>query len=92
MRWVAAVVEELTLSAPLVVPAAGGVQVQVVVGAADESGSRAVSVYSRGVESDSEWMLHAEGVLRVRRGRGRQRICRCGRPRARSAVDVDRRV
>ena len=41
------VVEELTLSAPLVLPAVGGVRVQVVVGAAGESGRRAVSVYSR---------------------------------------------
>ncbi len=56
------VIEELTLSAPLVLPAAREVRVQVVVGAAD-SGRRAVSVYSSGVESDSAWVLHAEGEL-----------------------------
>ncbi len=57
------VVEELTLSSPLLLPAADGVQVQVVVGAADGSGRRAVSVYSLGAQPDSEWLLHAEGVL-----------------------------
>ncbi|HEY2501283.1 MAG TPA: acyltransferase domain-containing protein, partial [Mycobacterium sp.] len=57
------VVEELTLSAPLLLPAADGVQMQVVVGAAGGSGRRAVSVYSRGAQPGSEWTLHAEGVL-----------------------------
>ena len=54
----------MTLVAPLVLPTAAGVQVQVVVGAAGESGRRAVSVYSRGA-GDAEWVLHAEGVLGV---------------------------
>ena len=40
------VVEELTLLAPLVLPAGGGVRVQVVVGGAAESGARGVWVYS----------------------------------------------
>ncbi|MFF4355193.1 SDR family NAD(P)-dependent oxidoreductase, partial [Streptomyces sp. NPDC001530] len=58
------VVEELTLQAPLVLPERGGVQVQVVVGAADDSGSRTVTVHSRPEgESDLPWTLHAEGVL-----------------------------
>ncbi len=57
------VVEELTLSAPLVLPAVDGVQVQVVVGAAAASGRRAVSVYSAGAQPDSGWTLHAEGEL-----------------------------
>jgi len=39
------------------------VRVQVVVGAAGEAGRRAVSVYSSGVQSDSAWVLHAEGEL-----------------------------
>jgi polyketide synthase 7 len=58
-----AVVEELMLAAPLVLPGTGGVQLQVVVGAVGESGARAVSVYARGEHPDAEWMLHAEGVL-----------------------------
>ncbi|HUE33216.1 MAG TPA: type I polyketide synthase, partial [Mycobacterium sp.] len=57
------VVEELTLSAPLLLPPADGVQVQVVVGAAGSAGRRIVSVYSLGAEPGSEWALHAEGVL-----------------------------
>ncbi len=60
-----AVIEELVLAAPLVVHKCAGVQVQVVVGAAGESGSRAVSVYSRGEQSAGEWLLHAEGTLGV---------------------------
>ncbi|WP_145013573.1 type I polyketide synthase [Mycobacterium marseillense] len=55
------VIEELTLSAPLVVPAGGVVQLQVVVDAAGDAGARAVSVHSRVAQSD--WTLHAEGVL-----------------------------
>ncbi|OBK63008.1 polyketide synthase [Mycobacterium colombiense] len=58
------VIDELTLSAPLLLPAAGGVQVQLVVGAPDGSGSRRLTVYSAGAEPDSEWVLHAEGLLR----------------------------
>ncbi|MBW0017711.1 MAG: SDR family NAD(P)-dependent oxidoreductase [Mycobacterium sp.] len=57
------VVEELTLLAPLVLPAGGGVRVQVVAGGADDSGHRAVSVYSSGAHPDSGWQLHAEGIL-----------------------------
>ncbi|CQD13553.1 RifB protein [Mycobacterium lentiflavum] len=57
------VVEELTLSAPLLLPASDGVQIQVVVGPPGSSGRRAVSVYSLGMEPDSEWALHAEGAL-----------------------------
>ncbi|MGH3971356.1 MAG: polyketide synthase dehydratase domain-containing protein, partial [Mycobacterium sp.] len=60
-----AVVQELVLSVPLVVPVSGGVQIQVVVGAGGEGGRRAVSVYSRAAQPDSEWTLHAEGVLGV---------------------------
>jgi mycoketide-CoA synthase len=57
------VVEELMLAAPLVIPAKGSVSMQVVVGGADESGNRAVSIYSRG-DAHSGWTLHAEGVVR----------------------------
>ncbi len=60
-----AVIDELVLAAPLVVPQGAGLQVQVVVGAAGESGSRAVSVYSRRDQPDAEWLLHAEGMLGV---------------------------
>ncbi|WP_374025774.1 SDR family NAD(P)-dependent oxidoreductase [Mycobacterium sp. HNNTM2301] len=57
-------VDELNLAAPLVLPASGSVAVQVVVGGADDTGARAVSVFSR-ADSGAGWSLHAEGVLRA---------------------------
>jgi polyketide synthase 12 len=56
------VVDELNLAAPLVLPETGSVAVQVVVDGPDESGVRAVSVFSR-AERGSGWLLHAEGLL-----------------------------
>ncbi len=58
------VVDELNLAAPLVLPAGGSVAVQVVVGGSDDSGPRAVSIFSR-AEAGSGWSLHAEGMLRT---------------------------
>ncbi len=58
-----AVIEELTLSAPLVLPTSGAVRVQVVVGAADGSGNRDVAVYS--APTDAGWVVHAQGLLSV---------------------------
>ncbi|MDN3355699.1 type I polyketide synthase [Actinomadura sp. DC4] len=55
-------VEELVLHAPLVVPAPGGLDVQVTVGAAGDDGRREVGVYSR-VDQDTAWACHATGVL-----------------------------
>ncbi|WP_133056477.1 SDR family NAD(P)-dependent oxidoreductase, partial [Mycobacterium decipiens] len=63
------VIDELTLRTPLLLPAdssaaaAASVAVQVVVDAADECGSRGVSIFSRG-QAGSGWLLHAEGSLR----------------------------
>ncbi|MFI6173880.1 SDR family NAD(P)-dependent oxidoreductase, partial [Nocardia sp. NPDC051052] len=59
------VLRELTLLAPLRLPASGGVQIRVVVGGAEGVGERAVSVYARADAPDSgaEWVLHAEGVI-----------------------------
>ncbi|MEV0375978.1 type I polyketide synthase, partial [Streptomyces sp. NPDC050636] len=54
--------EELTLAAPLVLPASGGgVQVQVWLGEADGSGRRSASVHAR--EGEGPWTLHASGVV-----------------------------
>ncbi|WP_190012375.1 type I polyketide synthase, partial [Streptomyces candidus] len=58
-------VEELTLAAPLVLPDHGAVQVQVAVGAPDESGRRSVEIHSRLEGSDSPWTQHASGALTV---------------------------
>ncbi|WP_344126137.1 type I polyketide synthase, partial [Saccharopolyspora halophila] len=57
-------VEELTLTAPLVLPERGGVQVQLWIGKPDEAGQRAVTIYSR-PESEDElpWTQHASGTL-----------------------------
>ncbi|MFD7694033.1 SDR family NAD(P)-dependent oxidoreductase [Streptomyces sp. NPDC059805] len=54
---------QLTLRAPLVLPEAGGVAVQVAVGDADDSGARPVTVHSGGSEDTGPWTLHAEGAL-----------------------------
>ncbi|WP_344867014.1 SDR family NAD(P)-dependent oxidoreductase, partial [Planomonospora alba] len=63
-------VEELTLAAPLVVPARGGVAVQVVAGAADDEGRRSLAVYARPEDAgEDEWTRHATGVLAVSDGR-----------------------
>ncbi|MGW0754862.1 polyketide synthase dehydratase domain-containing protein, partial [Streptomyces sp. NPDC002587] len=63
------VLEELALQAPLILPERGAVTVQMVVGAADASGRRSVSVYSRAEDRpDLPWTLHADGVLATRAG------------------------
>ncbi|MFI0961525.1 SDR family NAD(P)-dependent oxidoreductase [Streptomyces sp. NPDC021080] len=54
-------VEELTLQAPLVLPEHGGVALQVLVGAQDDSGRRPLSVHSRA--EDGPWTRNATGVL-----------------------------
>ncbi|WP_425580194.1 type I polyketide synthase [Streptomyces polychromogenes] len=63
-------VEELTLQAPLVLPAQGAVRIQVTVAGPDETGRRNVSVHSRpdgtgpeGTVPDGPWTAHATGVL-----------------------------
>ncbi|MEU7564335.1 type I polyketide synthase [Streptomyces eurythermus] len=71
-----AVVEELEVRAPLVLPERGGVRLQVRVADADESGRRRLSVHAQPDEPDvsgagglgtdedeAPWTLHAVGVL-----------------------------
>ena len=60
-----AAVEELTQVAPLVLPEKAAVRVQVVVSGPSKSGSRQVSVYSRGGQTDAEWVLNAQGMLGI---------------------------
>ncbi|MEU6237088.1 SDR family NAD(P)-dependent oxidoreductase, partial [Kitasatospora sp. NPDC047058] len=58
--------EELTLHAPLVLPAdRSGVQLQVVVAAPDAEGRRGVEVFSRPEDAAAQqaWVLHAGGVV-----------------------------
>ncbi|MFE2379411.1 type I polyketide synthase [Streptomyces sp. NPDC059398] len=58
--------EELTLHAPMVLPAdGGGIQLQVVVAAPESAGHHGVEVFSRPEEAAAQqaWTLHASGVL-----------------------------
>ncbi|MQY15477.1 Acyl carrier protein [Streptomyces sp. RB5] len=57
--------EELTLEAPLVLPATGGVALQIMVSAPDDSGRRGVQCHSRPADADDQepWTRHATGVL-----------------------------
>jgi pimaricinolide synthase PimS1 len=57
-------VEELTLHSPLALGDSTATQIQVVVGAADPQGRRAVSIYSRPDDDRAgEWNPHASGAL-----------------------------
>lgn len=62
-------VDELRVGAPLVLPAHGGVQLQVAVGAPDEEGAREVTVHARPEDGDVRWAEIAQARLSVR-GRG----------------------
>ncbi|MFF1606394.1 SDR family NAD(P)-dependent oxidoreductase [Amycolatopsis sp. NPDC058278] len=55
--------DELIIEAPLVVPAQGAVRVQVALGGPDETGTRAVDVYSQRDGGTGSWTRHATGVL-----------------------------
>ncbi|MEU2718007.1 thioester reductase domain-containing protein [Streptomyces sp. NPDC007205] len=61
-------VDELRAGTPLVLPAHGGVQLQVVVGAADEDGVRHVTVHARPEDGDVQWAEIARARLSVRGG------------------------
>ena len=56
---------ELTLAAPLVIPADGAVRLQVFAGPADDQGRRELTVHSRDERAadDEPWQLHATGLL-----------------------------
>ncbi|WFG47245.1 acyltransferase domain-containing protein (plasmid) [Pseudonocardia alni] len=60
LRGAAGRVDELTLQAPCLVPADGEVVLQVVLGARDLDGSRAVEVHSRPADGGA-WTCHAVG-------------------------------
>ncbi|MEU7088433.1 type I polyketide synthase, partial [Streptomyces achromogenes] len=59
-------IEELTLEAPLTLPDGEGLQIQLVVGEADEDGHRRLGVYSRPESAARDrraWTAHAGGLL-----------------------------
>ncbi|MDC0771532.1 type I polyketide synthase, partial [Streptomyces sp. HD] len=59
------VLESLTVREPLPLPRRGAVRMQILVGAADDTGRRTVTVHSRpdDDEGDQTWRCHAEGTL-----------------------------
>ncbi|HEX3785716.1 MAG TPA: SDR family NAD(P)-dependent oxidoreductase, partial [Pseudonocardiaceae bacterium] len=59
-------VRELTLRTPLVLPAEGAVQLQVVVDGPDDDGDRPIGVYARPEGDGLPWICHARGLLAVR--------------------------
>ncbi|MFJ8677655.1 type I polyketide synthase [Streptomyces sp. NPDC093589] len=57
-------VEELTLHAPLLLPATDGVAVQVTVSEPDTAGRRTVGIYSRTEDAaENAWVAHASGTV-----------------------------
>ncbi|WPB93156.1 type I polyketide synthase [Streptomyces malaysiensis] len=58
-------VEELTLEAPLILPERGGIRLQIVVGAPDDTGRRPLFLHSCPDEAGDDvlWARHATGVL-----------------------------
>ncbi|MFJ4653377.1 type I polyketide synthase [Nocardia sp. NPDC088792] len=59
-----AVLGELTLEAPLVLPATAAVRIQVRVGAPDEAGERTLTIHSRPDDGpDPRWIRHAAGTV-----------------------------
>ncbi|WP_409180799.1 SDR family NAD(P)-dependent oxidoreductase [Amycolatopsis sp. VS8301801F10] len=81
--------EELTLQSPLVIPAEGGVQVQVVLGAA-EDGRRTVEVFARRDDAGEDWTQHASGtVAAATTAETRDPELAVWPPREATAVDID---
>ncbi|MGC7097559.1 SDR family NAD(P)-dependent oxidoreductase [Amycolatopsis lurida] len=60
-----AVLDELVLEEPMLLPERNGVQLQVAVGAPDETGTRTVHIHSREEDTDSPWTRHATGSLSI---------------------------
>ena len=61
----AQMVEELTLSTPLVLDESTAMTIQVTVSGPDEEGRRQISIHSRAEAEDAEWTEHASGSLTV---------------------------
>ncbi|MET7370891.1 SDR family NAD(P)-dependent oxidoreductase, partial [Streptomyces sp. NPDC005566] len=83
-----ALVRELVLRAPLVLPESGGVQVQVRVEGPDASGDRPVHLHAY-AEGADEWVLHASGSLAEQTASRADFDLNVWPPRGADAVDVD---
>ncbi len=64
----AAVVEGLTLLTPLVLPAVGAVQLQVLLGPADQEGRRSLTISARIAGPGGQWVRHAEATTASQAG------------------------
>ncbi|WP_345006360.1 type I polyketide synthase, partial [Streptosporangium album] len=84
------VVEELTLTTPLVLGERDAVAVQVWVAAPDESGRRDLGVYGRAAEAGDEvpWVRYATGVLAVDGQAGKRFDAGAWPPPGASVIDV----
>ncbi|MFG2880524.1 SDR family NAD(P)-dependent oxidoreductase, partial [Streptomyces sp. NPDC048337] len=58
-------IEELTLSAPLILPERGGIQLQLTVAEPDASGRRELGIFSRPDGEDQPWTRNATATLAV---------------------------
>jgi len=89
--------EELTLEAPLALPAQGGVQLQIAVGEPDDDGAREIAIHSRPQRdrSDGEladgdgWVRHAAGKLVAEQGGAAADWEPTWPPADAEAVDID---
>ncbi|XUZ85358.1 type I polyketide synthase [Streptomyces sp. HD1123-B1] len=89
-------VEELTLQAPLILPERGAVTLQLVVDPPDESGTRALTVYSRPQDAgtgadtgaDLPWTQHAGGVLTTGAPQGSYDLGGVWPPQGAEPIDV----
>nr|WSX19095.1 type I polyketide synthase [Streptomyces tubercidicus] len=60
-----ALIEELTPLDPLILPARGGIRIQITVDAPDDNGRRELAVFSKAEDADDTrpWARHATGIL-----------------------------
>jgi acyl transferase domain-containing protein/NADPH:quinone reductase-like Zn-dependent oxidoreductase/NADP-dependent 3-hydroxy acid dehydrogenase YdfG/acyl carrier protein len=56
-------IDELAIEERLALPETGGIELQVSVGAADDTGRRALAIHARPEASDAAWVRHAGGFL-----------------------------
>jgi rifamycin polyketide synthase module 9/10 len=59
--------DELIIEQPLVLPERGGLRVQVMVGAPDETGHRTVEIFTAPDGDAGDWTRHARGALSTRK-------------------------
>ncbi|SCL21765.1 rifamycin polyketide synthase modules 4, 5 and 6 [Micromonospora nigra] len=84
------VLDELVIDTPMVLPAHGGVQVQVAVSRPDENDLRTVDIYSLHEDtSDDGWTRHATGVLSGSPGTQERFDFADWPPRGARAIDIE---